>query len=137
METILILGVCKYQKVENPWSRQKSLLLPIVNVLHDESILIKFNLTIQSNLCTVPTVGTQKSGFFQKWLLFRGWALKNTIKLGITLAIVDRWPLFRGGCKHRFDKRLGQQKCLIRFNSDKCLVFPSMEKYKYKRYKTG
>jgi hypothetical protein len=42
----------------------------------------------------------------RKWLLlkdsfgFGGWSLKidsNIEKLGITLAIVDRWPLFRGG----------------------------------------
>jgi hypothetical protein len=35
----------------------------------------------------------------QKWSLIRGWFLKitiNIVKLGITLAVADRWPLFRG-----------------------------------------
>ncbi len=46
-------------------------------------------------LCTTATLENQKT-----WPLFRGWSLKitiNTEKLGIRLAVVDRWPLFRGG----------------------------------------
>jgi hypothetical protein len=49
----------------------------------------------------MATLGTQKMAVVQKWLLFKDWPLKITInieKLGVTLAIVDRWPLFRGDC---------------------------------------
>jgi hypothetical protein len=41
----------------------------------------------------------KKVAFVHKWLSYRGWSLNNSInieKLGIRLAVVDRWPLFRG-----------------------------------------
>ena len=56
---------------------------------------------IQSNLSTTATLGTPK-----KWPLFKGWGIGGrysqliTIKfwkLGLKLAVVDRWPLFKGG----------------------------------------
>ncbi len=62
---------------------------------------------IQSNLSTTATLGTPK-----KWPLYRvGRSLQVfSIKIGIKsslaglrLAVVDRWPLFRGGRYHRFD----------------------------------
>jgi hypothetical protein len=42
----------------------------------------------------------KKVAIVQNWLLFRRRSLKitkNIKKLGITLAVVDRWALFRGG----------------------------------------
>jgi hypothetical protein len=39
--------------------------------------------------------------FMQRWLLFSVYSFKIAIsfgRLGLKLAIVDRWPLFRGGC---------------------------------------
>jgi hypothetical protein len=57
---------------------------------------------VQSNLCATATLGTQK-----KWpkvkanrSLFTVYFYKIAIsfgKLGLKLAVVDRWPLFRGG----------------------------------------
>jgi hypothetical protein len=53
-----------------------------------------------------PPLGLKKFGRCPKAMLIRGWSLKITInvkKLEITPAVVDRWPLIRGGHYHRFD----------------------------------
>jgi hypothetical protein len=47
-----------------------------------------------------PTLGLKTLAVVQKRPLFRGWSLKittNIEKLGIILAGVESWPLFRGG----------------------------------------
>jgi len=41
----------------------------------------------------MATLGTQKSGHCSKVA-----ATINIKKLGVMLAVVDRWQLFRGGC---------------------------------------
>ena len=57
-----------------------------------------------------PPLGPQKSVHCSKvktkWSLFTVCSYKiaiSFVKLGLKLAIVDRWSLFRGGRKHRFD----------------------------------
>ncbi len=42
----------------------------------------------------------QKVAVVHRWSLCRGFSIKITVSieiLGITLAVLDRWPLFRGG----------------------------------------
>ncbi len=67
----------------------------------------RINKEIHSNLYTNNHPCDPKNVIVvQKWLLFRGWSLKITInieKLGITLAIGDRWQLFRGDRYDRFN----------------------------------
>jgi hypothetical protein len=64
----------------------------------DENNQLMFQKRQYSQTCVQrPPLGLKKVAIFQKWL----WSLKITINLetlGITLAVVERWPLFRGGC---------------------------------------
>jgi hypothetical protein len=41
-----------------------------------------------------------KVAVVHRWLLYRGFSIKIDIKIslaGLSFAVVDRWPLFRGG----------------------------------------
>jgi hypothetical protein len=43
----------------------------------------------------------KKVAVVHRWLFCRGFSIKIGTKIslaGLSLAIVDRWPLFRGGC---------------------------------------
>jgi hypothetical protein len=62
------------------------------------------DLVLQSNLFLTATLGTQKSGCCSKvrtkWSLFTVCSYKiaiSFVKLGLKVAVVDMWPLFRGG----------------------------------------
>jgi len=74
--------------------------LPLLTGGHYSEVVVKAGLTVQSNLRKTATFGTQKFTVIQKWSLFKGCSLNFTISieiLGIRLAVVNRWPLFRGG----------------------------------------
>jgi hypothetical protein len=71
---------------------------------------VSFTFKIQSN--TVKPVynghprDPKKAAVVQRWPVFGGFSIKIGIRIslaGLSLAVAYRWPLFRGGRKHRFD----------------------------------
>jgi hypothetical protein len=62
---------------------------------------------LEKNLCIVKPEyndhpwGLKKVAVVLRWMLFRGYFSKISIRygwMGFWLVLVDRWPLFRGGC---------------------------------------
>jgi hypothetical protein len=74
-------------------------------------VLSKYYVVLETfmhlNLITVKPVynghpwDPKKAAVVQRWPVLEGFSIKIGIKInraGLRLAIVDRWPLFRGGC---------------------------------------
>jgi hypothetical protein len=59
---------------------------------------------VQSNLRQRPPMGPQKSGAVNRWPFFETRLFNICAKWDLKMVVVlDRWPLFGGGSKFRFD----------------------------------
>jgi hypothetical protein len=59
-----------------------------------------FGMNLQADRQTDRQTGPPQVAFVKRWSIFGGFSIKigNKMSLaGLSMAVVDRWPLFRGG----------------------------------------
>ncbi len=88
---IVIIGFC-FAGYNEPWLLQSHFARAI------QFVITEFECTVTSVYIGHPR-DPQKVAVVYRWLLCRGFSIKIGIKTSLarlSLAVVDRWPLFRG-----------------------------------------